>query len=71
MQYTCLGSGKEGGLQNSNEVHPYLSDLMTTFPNVRDLTISNNGNEIYFSVQSYFAELSTIVVLKKNHNDWS
>lgn len=57
--------------QQTNEVQPYLSEIITEFPNVRDITIAKNGNEIYFSVQSYMAELSTIVVVKKEITGWS
>ena len=52
-------------------VQPFLPEIISQFPNVRDISVSSNGNEIYFSVQSYMSELSTIIVIKKEHNNWS
>ena len=44
----------------NNIVEPYLADLFSQFPNVRDIAISSEGDEIYFSVQSYVDEVSLI-----------
>lgn len=60
-----------GYAQNTTKVQPYLSEIIAEYPNVRDITISNDGKEIYFSVQSYMAELSAIVVIKKENIGWS
>lgn len=53
------------------KVEPFSPNLFSQFPNVRDITISNNGNEIYFSAQSYMGELSAIVTVKKENENWS
>ena len=52
-------------------ISPFLPEIISEFPNVRDISISHAENEVYFSVQSYFSELSAIVVLKKENNKWS
>ena len=53
-----------------NIVEPYLADLFSQFPNVRDIAISSEGEEIYFSVQSYVDEVSLIAFSKKLNNSW-
>lgn len=53
------------------EIEPFLPEMVTKFPNVRDISISNNGKEVYFSIQSYSGELSAIVVVKRIADDWS
>lgn len=54
----------------NNIVEPYLADLFSQFPNVRDIAISSEGDEIYFSVQSYVDEVSFIAFAKKIHDKW-
>mgnify|MGYP003624421928 CR=1 FL=1 len=53
------------------EIQPFLPEIITQFPNVRDISISNSENEVYFSVQSYLSKLSAIVVIKKENGSWS
>ena len=48
-----------------NIVEPFLPDIFSKFPNVRDITISKDGNEMYFSAQSYVDEVSFIACVKK------
>jgi len=51
---------------------PFLAELTTEFPNVRDLAISPNGNEVMFTAQSVMGNLSTIITSKKvNNNNWT
>jgi len=58
--------------ENKNTlISPFLPEIISEFPNVRDVSISYDENEVYFSVQSYFSELSAIVVIKKENNRWS
>jgi len=52
-------------------VEPFMPQLFSQFPNVRDMAISSEGDEIYFSIQSYADEVSFIAVSKKENNNWS
>ena len=54
----------------NNIVEPYLADLFSQFPNVRDIAISSEGDEIYFSVQSYVDEVSLVAFAKKINDKW-
>jgi len=49
----------------------FLPEIFARFPNVRDIAISSEGDEIYFSVQSYVNEVSFIASAKKENNVWS
>ena len=55
----------------NNSIEPFLPEIISEFPNVRDISISSNGREMYFSVQSYMGDLSAIVVIRKEADDWS
>lgn len=57
--------------QNTNNVKPFLPEIISQFPNVRDVAISPSGNEICFSAQSVLGELSTIVYITFTNNKWS
>lgn len=48
-----------------------LPNIMNKYPNVRDICISPNGNEMYFTVQSFKKEFAAIVVLTKTDDIWS
>lgn len=50
---------------------PYLQDIVSQFPNVRDVAISPDGNDVMFSAQSIMGNLSTIISIKKDGNTWS
>lgn len=50
---------------------PVLEDLGHLFPNVRDIAISPNGNEIFFTAQSVMGNLSAIMVAKKEGEKWN
>ncbi len=52
-------------------VEPFMPQLFSQFPNVRDIAITSEGDEIYFSVQSYADEVSFIAASKKENNNWS
>ena len=54
-----------------NNVEPFLPQIFSQFPNVRDIAISSEGDEIYFSVQSYVDEVSFIASAKKEDDKWS
>jgi hypothetical protein len=53
-----------------NKAEPFLPQIFSQFPNVRDIAISQEGDEIYFSVQSYADEVSFIASSKKINNKW-
>lgn len=50
---------------------PFLEEITNTFPNVRDLALSPDGNEILFTAKSVMGNLSAIVTSKKVNNSWS
>lgn len=54
-----------------SQVQPFIPDILKAFPNVRDLALSTEGNEMCFSIQSPLSELSGIVYLKKENTNWS
>ncbi|MCU0343138.1 MAG: hypothetical protein MUF28_04880 [Ignavibacterium sp.] len=53
-----------------NMIQPFLPDVFSRFPNVRDVAISSDGDEVYFSVQSYADEVSLIGCLKRVNDKW-
>jgi hypothetical protein len=54
-----------------NNAEPFMPEVFSRFPNVRDISISSEGDEIYFSVQSYADEVSVIAFIMKENNNWS
>ena len=48
-----------------------FDDLVHDFLNVRDFTISKEGDEAYFSIQSPSQEISQIVITKMKNGKWS
>jgi len=52
-------------------VEPFLPQIFSQFPNVRDIAISSDGDEIYFSVQSYGDEVSFIASARNENDVWS
>lgn len=58
-------------LSQGNNPEPFLPEIFSQFPNVRDIAISSDGDEIYFSVQSYLDEVSFIAWIKKINDAWS
>ncbi len=54
-----------------NSAEPFLHEIFSQFPNVRDIAMSSEGDEIYFSVQSYQDEVSIITCIKKINDKWS
>ena len=51
-------------------VTPFIPEMVQKFPNVRDLTMSPDGNELMFTAQSIMGNLSTIIYLKKENDSW-
>ena len=52
-------------------VKSFLSEIIQQYPSVRDVAISANGSEIYFSLQGYQGELSTIVSANSSNGKYS
>jgi len=50
-------------------VVPFLEDVVTQFPNVRDIALTEN--EVVFSAQSVMGGVSALVYLKKQNEFWS
>ncbi len=48
-----------------------LPEIFEEFPNVRDFTMTEAQNEIYFTVESYKKEYSFIAVIKKVKGKWT
>lgn len=46
-------------------------DFLKNFNNVRDLTIDQNQNEVYFTIQSPNEQVSKIAFSKKTNNNWT
>lgn len=59
------------GQESANGVVPFMETQVEHFPNVRDVAISGDGNEVYFTAQSYLGELSAIVTFQKAGGKWS
>jgi hypothetical protein len=52
--------------------HPVPAfDFLIQYPNVRDFTMTADGNEAYFTIQNPLEELAIIVRMTKNKNKWS
>lgn len=51
-------------------VQPFMSEIIKQFPNVRDIAISPNGNEVMFTAQSVMGNLSAIIHIKKENDTW-
>lgn len=49
----------------------FAIDQLHEFQNVRDFCISNNNDEIFFTLQSPFQEVSQILTMKKTNGKWS
>lgn len=56
---------------NAQEAKMFLPELFYGLPNVRDFSMNNNGDEFYFTVESYTKEYSFIAFSKKINNIWT
>ena len=57
---------------SQNIKNPELAfDFLNGYQNVRDITISKNQDEVYFTVQSPNEDVSKIIFAKKKNNIWS
>lgn len=48
----------------------FIPEILNHFPNVRDVALSVDEQELYFSIQSYKKEYSNIVRLTKKNDKW-
>lgn len=48
----------------------FLPDLFKGYPNVRDIAISPDGNEIYFTVDDLYSKVAVIAYMKKSEIGW-
>lgn len=56
--------------QNKSDIIQFDKSL-NQFHNVRDFTISKDGNEAYFTIQSPNQEISQLAYIKKENNKWA
>lgn len=56
--------------KNDFTVQPFLPEIITQFPNVRDFAVSGDETEIYFTAQSYLGEASAIITCKQVNGKW-
>lgn len=56
---------------SQQNVVPFLGPIVKQFPNVRDIAIAPNGDEIMFSAQSVMGNTSAIVTVTKENGTWS
>ncbi|WP_103866440.1 PD40 domain-containing protein [Aquimarina sp. I32.4] len=57
--------------QSATRISPVFPEVLSQFPSVRDYTTSPTHDEIYFTVQGYAGELSTIIKITKKDASWS
>ena len=57
--------------QKPESPEPAVPNIIGKLNNVRDFTISPNGNEAYFTVMSPASEVTLIVRIEKSKNKWS
>ncbi|MBC7861672.1 MAG: PD40 domain-containing protein [Bacteroidia bacterium] len=65
--YFHFGSAQDTSLK----VQRFLPEIVSRFPDVRDLALSPAEDEVYFTVQSYLGELSSIVCVRSKNDRWS
>ena len=53
------------------KVEPFLKEIIIQFPNVRDIAISEQEDEIYFTAQSFLGEISIIMTCKLKYGKWT
>ncbi|WP_299252666.1 hypothetical protein [uncultured Lacinutrix sp.] len=56
--------------QNKSDITQFNKSL-NQFHNVRDFSISKDGKEVYFTIQSPNQEISQLAYIKKESNKWS
>lgn len=69
LLWLCVSSFIYG--QKQPAAMPFMPEVFSRVPNVRDFTISPAKDEIYFTVESFKKEISFIAVIKKEGSKWS
>lgn len=57
--------------QSEIEVEPFLPEIMSRFPQVRDITFSPSGGEIFFTAESPKHDCAAIFFITKDARGWS
>ncbi len=57
--------------QSNPIVKPFLENIVTMFPNVRDLALSPQKNEAVFSAQNAIGDVSALVIVNLDNNQWT
>ena len=52
-------------------VKPFLENIVTKFPNVRDIALSPQKNEAVFSAQNTIGDVSALIVVKLENDQWT
>ena len=60
-----------GSAQDTSTAVPVMPEIISTFPNVRDFTISKAGDEAYFTAQDLSGKLSIIIGAFKTNGGWN
>lgn len=72
LLYLFRVQAQEGSSNQYTSLHrQFMPELISQFPNVRDITFSPDIREMYFTIESYKKEISTIITLKKEDGKWS
>ena len=58
-------------LQGQGKVQSFLPEHFSGYAHVRDIAISPEGKEIYFTLDSYKSEIGSIAYIKKEDEGWS
>jgi Tol biopolymer transport system component len=53
------------------EAQPFLPKVFEKYPNVRDIAISPDGKEVYFTVDDLKSRIAIIVFITKTNTGWS
>ena len=70
LYIVLLLCGMFGQAQN-NDLPQAAFPALAEYPSIRDFTLSAEGDEAYFSIQSLNGELSFIASISKHKNDWT
>ncbi|MGB5363767.1 MAG: hypothetical protein WBN17_10730, partial [Aureibaculum sp.] len=59
-------------LSNRAQENPlvFLPELFKEYPNVRDIAIAPDGQEVYFTVDDLYSKVAVIAYMKKNETGW-
>lgn len=54
----------------SQTIEPFLENIVTQFPNVRDVAMTSDETEVMISAQSALGDVSVLISVKKINNNW-